>query len=336
MIISDWNHDWDSDLTHSMMVYGMYENRRRTKSTGSLDGAHYSMFKFQSGLINGKGRFYHPSGKHNGAPLEVFKVQKGQMYRFRVISAGNLYPFRISIDEHSLTVVASDGFELQEQTVESFIINPGERFDFIIDANRDVGNYWIRAKTLEVDVNHTAEAILRYDSAPPEDPATRQRQCAAGDECVVVNCPFTYYPTGSYTRCLNFGDLKSKTNDDPAPPYIPGRFKEYFLNFAFPGHSGWTPGSINGHAFEFPTVSALTQPKELNSICSTANCGPTKVCKCTYSLDLNHGDTIQMVFTNMGSGKGWSHPVHMHGHSFYVLKMGYGRHNQITGEAGGR
>ncbi|XP_041349808.1 laccase-25-like [Gigantopelta aegis] len=332
MILSDWNHDWDSDLAHTHMVYGMYEHRHKLSNTGSLDGAHYSMFRFQSGLINGKGRFYDASGKHNGAPLEVFNVQKGLTYRFRVISAGNLYPFRISIDEHNLTIVASDGYDIREQRAESFIINPGERFDFIIHADRDVNNYWIRAKTLEVNMNHTAEAILRYDLAATEDPTTRQQQCTVSDECIVLNCPFTYYPSQSYTRCVRFDHLKSKANNDSAPSYIPGQFKEYFLNFAFPGYPGWTPGSVNGHAFDFPTVSALTQPHELYSKCGEPDCGPNKVCKCSYALDLNHGDTVQMVFTNMGSGKGWSHPIHMHGHSFYVLKMGYGRYNETTGK----
>ena len=331
LIISDWNHDWDSNLSLHLMMPGIFVNRRRLANTKSLDGAHFTMFRFQSGLINGKGRFYNAAGSHNGAPLEMFNVHQNQTYRFRVISAATLYPFRVSVDEHNLTIVASDGFELQEQTVESFIINPGERFDFIIDANRDVGNYWIRAKTLEVDVNHTAEAILRYDSAPPEDPATRQRQCAAGDECVVVNCPFTYYPTGSYTRCLNFGDLKHKDINDTAPSVIPGRFKEHFLNFGFPGSPGMMPASINGRSFEFPTVSAFSQPTELSSRCEDSDCGREKVCSCRHTIDLDNGDVVQLVFTNMGKGKGLSHPIHVHGHSFYVLKMGYGYYNETTG-----
>ncbi|XP_041379560.1 laccase-2-like [Gigantopelta aegis] len=332
MILSDWNHDWESDLSLNLMMPGVYVNRRKLPNTKSLDGAHFTMFKFQSGLVNGKGRFYDATGKHNGAPLEVFNVQKGLTYRFRLISAGILYPFRISVDEHNLTIVASDGFDIREQTVESLIINPGERFDFIIHADRDVNNYWIRAKTLEINVNHTAEAILRYDSATTEDPTTRQRHCTAGDKCIVMNCPFTYYPIQSHTRCLNFGDLKSKTNNDSAPIFIPGQFKEHFLNFGFPGRPGMMPASINGHTFDFPTVSALTQPQELSSGCSDSNCGTDKVCMCRYTLDLKHGDTIQMVFTNMGSGKGLSHPVHMHGHSFYVVKMGYGLYNETTGK----
>ena len=64
-----------------------------------------------------------------------------------------MYPIRISIDRHSLQVVASDGYDLKPMVVESFIINPGERFDFIVDANQTVGNYWVRGESIEVHFN---------------------------------------------------------------------------------------------------------------------------------------------------------------------------------------
>lgn len=35
---------------------------------------------------------------------------------------------------------------------------------------------------------------------------------------------------------------------------------------------------------------------------------------------------------NMGSGRGWAHPIHMPGHSFHVLKMGYPVYNNTTGK----
>ena len=54
--------------------------------------------------------------------------------------------------------------------------------------------------------------------------------------------------------------------------------------------------------------------------------------QCTHSLKLNKGDTIQMIFLDMGKGKGFHHPIHMHGHSFSVMKMGYPLYNETTGE----
>jgi hypothetical protein len=42
------------------------------------------------------------------------------------------------------------------------------------------------------------------------------------------------------------------------------------------------------------------------------------------SLSVNKDDLIQMTFLNMGQGRIDDHPVHMHGHAFMVVKVGYG------------
>ncbi|XP_022299973.2 uncharacterized protein LOC111108406 [Crassostrea virginica] len=332
--IQDWNHDYDGDMGYQLMVYGIINNRTKYIPSQSLDGSFFSLFEANSGLINGKGRFYYDleKGYHNEAPLEVFKVKQNVSYRFRVIGVGALFPFRISVDDHMLTVIESDGYPIQPIVAESFIINPGERFDFVLEANQTVGNYWIRGKTLEVTPRHTiAEAILRYEGAPNEEPRTTQKVCTENDKCIVVNCPFTFFPEKEFTECILFDQLRSAASNDPAPAAVEGKFKEYFLNFAFPGTTSF-PGSVNGISLEFPTVSGLSQPQEISTTCDKFDCGEQKLCKCTNALSLEHGDTVQMIFLNMGNGKGWAHPIHMHGHSFYVLKMGYATYNETTGK----
>lgn len=90
------------------------------------------------------------SDKKIMAPLAWFNVTHGQRYRFRVIGVGSIYPLRISVDGHELTMVASDGYDIQPFVVESFIINPGERYDFLLEANQSYSNYWVRAVSMEV------------------------------------------------------------------------------------------------------------------------------------------------------------------------------------------
>ncbi|KAL5014169.1 hypothetical protein ScPMuIL_008439 [Solemya velum] len=331
LLIQDWNNKWDSSMDDLKMVYGMYENRTKLSGTKSLEGALFSLFSFTSGLINGRGRFYNPhTGDHNGAPLETFRVEKNNTYRFRVIASGALYPFRISIDSHNITLVASDGYDIEPVTTDFFTINPGERFDFLLHADQAISNYWVRAQTLEIDYNHTAEAILRYNEAPEVDPISLGKKCSSASRCLDINCPFKFYPDDQYTDCLTFDQLRSKSENDTAPMTDGDTpLEEYFLNFAFPGDS-WTPGSVNGRSFKFPEISALTQPAEVTSQCDK-ECGEQKVCRCSYGIELHDGDVVQMVFLNMGNGKGWAHPIHMHGHSFHVMKMGYPTYNETTG-----
>ncbi|KAL3866697.1 hypothetical protein ACJMK2_043978 [Sinanodonta woodiana] len=335
MTIQDWNHDWDSELAYMKIQHGMYEGRKKVQPSMSVDGALLSIFKFQSGLINGRGRYHDPvSGKSNGAPLEVFEVEHGKAYMFRVIGVGTVYPFRISVDGHTLTIVASDGYEIESEVVESFIINPGERFDFIIYANSAISNYWIRGLSLEATSNHSAEAILRYNGAPNEEPTTSKRSCTQNNNCVVVNCPYSYYPLQDYTKCKSLDKLKAATYKYPAPDIEPGKFKEFFLNFGFPGTNS-TPPSVNGHIFENPPVSAMTQPKEFHSSCDKAECGEDKLCTCSHVISIDDGDTVQLILSNMGNGRGYSHPVHLHGHAFHLIKMGYGQYNETTAKITG-
>ncbi|KAJ8299997.1 hypothetical protein KUTeg_021516 [Tegillarca granosa] len=333
MTVGDWNHDWDGDMDHAKMNYGLYQKRVKYVSSQSLDGAFFSNFFMHSGLINGRGRYYDPvTGKHNEAPVEIINVKPSKKYRFRVIGTGALYPFRVSVDNHEMTVIASDGYDIEPQTVQSFIINPGERYDVILTTDQPVSNYWIRAKTLETIRNHHVEAILRYDGALEEEPLTHTQNCSSIYRCQVMSCPFSFYPKNEYTDCISFNQLKANTSDDPAPPRIKGKFQQFFLNFGFtPGVNNW-PSVVNGRSFLPPGVSALSQPKELENLCSNADCGEQKTCICMNAISLNHGNTIEMIISNMAKASGWSHPVHMHGHTFHVLKMGFATYNETTGK----
>ena len=56
--------------------YGMYVHGHKESAAENLSGAKYSMFRCQSGLINGRGRYRDPvTGQSNGAPLETFSVR---------------------------------------------------------------------------------------------------------------------------------------------------------------------------------------------------------------------------------------------------------------------
>ena len=333
MQIQDWNHDNTADLVSQHADFGIYKDRVKYKSSQSLDGSFFSNFDVQTGLINGKGRYKdHSSYYYNESPLEVFKVRTNGNYRFRVIGVGALYPFRVSIDNHTLLMIATDGYDFQPMLVESFVINPGERYDFILTANQPIDNYLIRVKTLEVNRHTVGFAILRYEGAPEADPGDSSKMipCTETNKCHVLNCPYSYHPTEDNTICHNIGEVKSAINTDPAPTFIPGQSKEYFFNLGFPGVTSW-PASINGRKFKLPAVSAISQPDQITTTCDKEDCGEEKQCHCTHTIDLHHGDTVQMVFSNMGNGRGWSHPLHMHGHSFYVLKTAFATYNETTG-----
>ena len=129
--------------------------------SNSLDGARFSRFQFHSGLINGRGRFYNKSSPTPQVlyetPLDIIEVDHGQEYRFRVGAAGVIFPFRVSVQGHRMKLVASDGYNVDPLPVESLIINPGERYDFMLTADQPVDNYMIFAETLQTGMRVRTE-----------------------------------------------------------------------------------------------------------------------------------------------------------------------------------
>jgi L-ascorbate oxidase len=108
-------------------------------------------------------------------PYEVFNVVKGHRYRFRHINAGFLNcPIEFSVDNHSILAIASDGNSLEPLEVTFLVTYAGERWDFIINADQEVGNYYIRARGLmDCDDRFTSSfqmAVLHYQGAPEENP----------------------------------------------------------------------------------------------------------------------------------------------------------------------
>ena len=62
-----------------------------------------------------------------------------------------VFSFRLSIDDHSLNVISTDGSAVRTCTVESVIISTGERYDFWLNATNPggKGSFWIRLESLE-------------------------------------------------------------------------------------------------------------------------------------------------------------------------------------------
>jgi FtsP/CotA-like multicopper oxidase with cupredoxin domain len=109
--------------------------------------------RFQSGLVNGKGR---PAGTKG--PLTTVEVSDGETIRLRLINGSSTYTFRFQIDSHPLTVIASDGSPLKPIVVDNLVFAPGERYDVLLKA-QGRGADWIRAATLD---GNEVRAVLRY------------------------------------------------------------------------------------------------------------------------------------------------------------------------------
>ena len=72
--------------------------------------------------------------------MEVFRVRRGQNYRFRFVnSMSHICPVVLEVENHSLLVIATDSYDLQPQRFDSFVSTAGERYDFVISAQQPIG-----------------------------------------------------------------------------------------------------------------------------------------------------------------------------------------------------
>ncbi|XP_076258209.1 uncharacterized protein LOC143195157 [Rhynchophorus ferrugineus] len=104
-------------------------------------------------LVNGLGRHrIFDNTDINGTyhtPLARFRVEQGYRYRFRLINAGYLNcPIEVSVDNHTIKVISTDGNDVIPVEAESLVTYAGERFDFVLNADQPKSLYWIRFRGL--------------------------------------------------------------------------------------------------------------------------------------------------------------------------------------------
>ncbi|KAJ8044290.1 Laccase-4 [Holothuria leucospilota] len=180
---SDPHEDYyDFDLTNHTLMIQDWMN--------ITQNANYVKYLYSAGknepdfiLINGRGKgpgFRNLKNPFKIAytPREVLTVEKGNRYRIRLMSnAFTGCPMKVSVDNHSLAAISMDGFPINMVPFDSLITNAGERFDFILNANQTVDNYWLRVEGIGKNCERTyirpslqEFAILRYLGAPDTAP----------------------------------------------------------------------------------------------------------------------------------------------------------------------
>uniref|UniRef100_A0A7G3ARV2 Putative multicopper oxidase n=1 Tax=Lutzomyia longipalpis TaxID=7200 RepID=A0A7G3ARV2_LUTLO len=283
-------------------------------------------------------------------PLQVYHVAKDKKFRFRLINAEFLNcPMEMSIDNHTMLVIASDGSEIEPIEIDSLVSYAGERFDFVVHANQKPGNYWIRVKGLmDCDQRFTSAhqvAILRYAGAPEEEPK---------------DCPtYDYVRPGRQLNALNRG-MEDRTTISIAETTSAYRdpdngvlqkeadFKFYIYydfyaknntNFHIPGLYGfqevlndnqrrYTP-QLNHISMQLPTFPLMPARHMIDDsqFCNSStlanrgiNC-KTEFCECSHVLQVPLNAIVELVLIDEGFTYDANHPFHLHGSGFHVIGM---------------
>ena len=363
MTLLDWQQEPSPELHAKIHSVGFFKNKSVYKTpnqsdslflrTKATDGSEVGAVPYWSGLINGRGRY----DSNTFSLLSVFNVVLGSVYRFRVIGAQSLYAYKLEVEGHRVIVIATDGYFITPMEVDYIIVHSGERYDFLLNATQPADNYWIRASTLEQNSTqsdtprHTAEAVLHYEDRNVSQPnpfikytnvIKATRDCSTEHPCLAINCPFKEFPSEMHTRCIHLHKLKSlfPNPDDELPNIETSKSCNdclQFFNFAIDPSTRSQP--VNSRTFKPPLTPYQTYPgqyeKDLNNptlnTCDTCRVenNVTRDCTCTnvvtvmsgHTLEEGRTETVTMVLSALDH---FAHPIHLHGHRFFVIHVGHG------------
>ncbi|XP_033112326.1 laccase-2-like [Anneissia japonica] len=322
LLVNDWLHELTIER------FSKYHHSIGSNSADSI-------------LINGKG-IYKTLTKGNSeanTPREMFTVKQGKRYRFRTINGAiTNCALKISVDEHRITMIASDGAEIDKEETDSFIIYAGERYDFVLYAKQSINNYWIRVNGVEGCSKLYELAILRYEGAPDGnpsgldgyDPQIGTTVNALSDDI-----------KPAHDDDITIRQLTSRDEDDVA--FSREADKTFYIGMDFSAVNNihfnqpdfypvsssritYSP-QLNHISFAFPSSPPLSQCGDIpkGTFCSedtftklNKNCS-AEFCQCAQTINVTLNEVVELVVVNEGKNFDVSHPMHLHGQYFRVI-----------------
>ncbi|KAJ4761516.1 Laccase [Rhynchospora pubera] len=289
---------------------------------------------------------------------DTFKVQvvQGKRYLLRVINSAMNNEFFFAVAGHNVTVVGSDGSYTKPYVNEYIMITPGQTFDLLLEANKFPNTsapyrYYIKATpffdgnvVVPRDPNDTY-AILQYKTngtTPPPVP-------------LFPSLP--NFPNTSAATAFTAG-LRSLASSDH-PVHVPQTVDlSMYITVAVnvqqcPNASCAGPfgdrvsASLNNASFSVPqidildayysSISGVYSPDFPNQPPLFYNFTDANIPQQLFFVDkstkvkvLEYNTTVEIVFQGTNILGGENHPMHLHGHSFYVVGNGFGNFDNQT------
>lgn len=280
-------------------------------------------------LINGTNVYNSTDGTGGvtGSRYET-TFEAGTKYRLRLVNAAASNHFRFMIDNHTLEVISADFVPIVPYNTTQLSIGAGERYDVVVTASGQAGeSFWLRSipqlnctKTTNVD---DVLGIIRYSSSSSSN-GTSDTVDDNDNDTTSLPTTTAYAYTDS---CADEdpANLIPYLHIDPSDTYdVRDDEKTAVINGA---EVSWTMG---GEAFSVDWASP-----SLHNIRAAADAGLTNA---TWTAD-QHALVLptadQWVYMYIQTTSAQAHPIHLHGHDFWVLAAGWGNYTLLSEEAQG-
>lgn len=298
ILIGEWfHHDY----------YTMVERIMVPRAVGNINTTDLQP---QTVIINGKGDYncsllFQNSNQTctSNEKLAKFRFQSGKKHLLRLVNTGASAYMKFSIDGHNMTVIAQDFVPIEKYTTNMLSIGIGQRYDVIVDGTGNPGDsVWMRSLVspdCSLVVNHMAGfASIHYENASLSitPNTTTQVDYALIDEC--------------YTGDLDLGIPLYKMTPDPDPT-LTIRFDILMKNNG--SFNLWYINNSTYHA-DYNNPNLLQAKLGNNNFSAFDN---------IYNTG-NHKSVRLVLYNYLVLS---DHPMHLHGHNFYVLAQGIGEWN---------
>lgn len=246
-----------------------------------------------NGLINGT-NVYGTSGSR----FEM-TFTEGETHLIRLVNGAIDTHFKFMIDNHTFTVVTSDLVSIEPYTASVLNIGIGQRYDIIVNANQTASNYWLRAipqvACSDNDNGDNIKGIVTYSTVSVADPTTDAYVYVDGCDDETANIvPYL---------ALNAGAEDNEDDFDITVGQVGSVFKWFVSDTTF--LSEWDNPSL---LQVWNNETSFTTQEHVISL----------------------PDANTWTYFVISTALGVTHPIHLHGHDFYVLAQDSGTYSDST------
>ncbi|KAJ5726946.1 extracellular dihydrogeodin oxidase/laccase [Penicillium malachiteum] len=278
--------NYDIDLGHVFLNDWYHQTADRLVLEAATGGPPTA----PNGLINGTNTW----GDKGSRFETTFKA--GTRYRMRVLNAAADQHFRFMIDNHTLEVIANDFVPIHSFNTTQLSIGMGQRYDVIVTAKEITnGNFWLRAipqqACSETDATSKVKGIIRYDNSSTADPITSAYEYT--DSCADENSS-NLIP---YLQ-VNASDTYAYGEREEVEVQVTDNAMLWLMN-----------KTSFDTQWEYPTLMQVTENNQ------------TWLAR---QRVIHLPEANKWVYFVIHSPFAQDHPMHLHGHDFWVLHSGYG------------
>ncbi|KAJ6446856.1 MICOS complex subunit mic19 [Purpureocillium lavendulum] len=218
-----------------------------------------------------------------------------------LVNSGAVSALRVSLDGHSMMVYAADGLYVQPQQVQVLHMELGQRYSVMVKLDQEPGSYNLRYATYP---SGDMQQVLQGRSVVVYDKKNSTGDGAVDNAMNWMQLNGSAVHGATVLDAAGLGPFESNV----APPSGPaGTTLSFEVN-----QTDITTWALNSEPFQEPDTAIINRERSSGWTANT-----------TYHLPLNTTVDIILHVSNRSMDQ-MGHPLHLHGHKFWVLGSGSG------------